>query len=327
MPRRELLPAPDATLVRVNGPALMLVHRRVRFTGVLHTRSSPCCPRGTAALPLRARRGPSWRFLSTAAGPGGGRCRRAPRRSRLAPVAVSFASLRADGGSRVSLSGLMAVDVIRSGVLWSRLESRAPALDACRLGPRGVGSAMRRRRRGGVAAACGLRVPESTSPTSSSSCRIVARPHAGAASMAAAFGVDPGARPEMPTRLSESLATPIPALPSGTSRRMPDPEDLRDLWWRRRGVRIRQPVWAPASPPASPRASGAGCGPNRDGMALWRDHGNGVPGGDCAQQRRMDRDDDGRACAGKVDDRHGRQRRVRRARVLRTDRGGPRAAW
>ena len=29
----------------------------------------------------------------------------------------------------------MAVDVIRSGVLWSRLESRAPALDACRLDP------------------------------------------------------------------------------------------------------------------------------------------------------------------------------------------------
>ncbi len=29
----------------------------------------------------------------------------------------------------------MAIDVIRSGVLWSRLESRAPAFDACRLGP------------------------------------------------------------------------------------------------------------------------------------------------------------------------------------------------
>ena len=68
--------------------------------------------------------------------------------------------------------------------------------------------------------------------------------------MAAAFGVDPGASPEMPTGLSESLATLIPALPSGTSRRMPDPEDLRDLWWRRRGVRIRQPVGGPGQSPS-----------------------------------------------------------------------------
>ena len=220
----------------------------------------------------------------------------------------------------------MAVDLIRSRLLWSRLESRAPALDACRLDPAqgGLGDAPAAAPR----SRCRLRSGESASPTSSSSCRIVARPHAGAASIAAACGVDPGAPPETPTRLSGSLATPIPALPSGTSRRMPDPEDLRDLWRRRRGC--ANPAaggGSPASPPASPRASGAGCGPNRDGMARWRDHRNGVPRGDCAQQRRMDRDDDGRACAGKVDDRHGRQRRVRRARVLRTDRGGPGAAW
>ena len=50
------------------------------------------------------------------------------------------------------------------------------------------------------------------------------------------------------------------------------------------------------SPPASPRASGAGCGPYRNCTALRRDHPNGVPRGHCAYQRRMDRDNDGRAC-------------------------------
>ena len=49
-------------------------------------------------------------------------------------------------------------------------------------------------------------------------------------------------------------------------------------------------------PPASPRASGAGCGPYRNCTALRRDHPNGVPRGHCAYQRRMDRDNDGRAC-------------------------------
>ena len=166
--------------------------------------------------------------------------------SRLAPVAVSFASLRADGGSRVSRSGFVAVDVIRSGVLWSRLESRAPAFDARRLGPArgGLGDAPAAAR----TSRCRLRSARARinfTHVVELVCRIVARPHAGAASMAAAFGVDPGAPPEMPTRLSVGLATPIPALPSGTSRRMPDPEDLRDLWWRRRGVRIRQPVGGP----------------------------------------------------------------------------------
>ncbi len=94
------------------------------------------------------------------------------------------------------------------------LESRAPAFDACRLGPRGVGSAMRRRRRGRVAAAWGLRVPESTSPTSSSSCRIVAGPHAEAASMVAAFGVDPGASPENAAEVVRKSCDTDPGAPS-----------------------------------------------------------------------------------------------------------------
>ena len=53
---------------------------------------------------------------------------------------------------------------------------------------------------------------------------------------------------------------------------------------------------APASAPALPSASGAGCGPYRNCTALRRDHPNGVPRGHCAYQRRMDRDNDGRAC-------------------------------
>jgi len=53
---------------------------------------------------------------------------------------------------------------------------------------------------------------------------------------------------------------------------------------------------SPASPPASPRASGAGCGPYRNCTALRRDHPNGVTRNHCAYQRRMDRDNDGRAC-------------------------------
>ena len=53
---------------------------------------------------------------------------------------------------------------------------------------------------------------------------------------------------------------------------------------------------APTGPPTSPRASGAGCGPYRNCTALRRDHPNGVPRGHCAYQRRMDRDNDGRAC-------------------------------
>ena len=53
---------------------------------------------------------------------------------------------------------------------------------------------------------------------------------------------------------------------------------------------------SPTSPPTSPRASGAGCGPYRNCTALRRDHPNGVSRGHCAYQRRMDRDNDGRAC-------------------------------
>ena len=53
---------------------------------------------------------------------------------------------------------------------------------------------------------------------------------------------------------------------------------------------------SPTSSPAAPRAAGAGCGPYRNCTALRRDHPNGVPRGHCAYQRRMDRDNDGRAC-------------------------------
>ena len=162
------------------------------------------------------------------------------------------------------------------------------------------------------------------SPTSSSSCRIVARPHARTGSMAAAFGVDPRASPKTPpTRLSGSLATPIPAPRSAHRGGCPIRKTCATCGGAGVVCESGSRRGFPASPPASPRASGAGCGPNRDSMARWRDHRNGVLRGDCPHRRRVDRDDDGRACAGKVDDRHGRQRRVRRARVLRTDRGGP----
>ena len=53
---------------------------------------------------------------------------------------------------------------------------------------------------------------------------------------------------------------------------------------------------SPTRPPPAPRASGAGCGPYRNCTVLRCDHPNGVPRGHCAYQRRMDRDNDGRAC-------------------------------
>ena len=53
---------------------------------------------------------------------------------------------------------------------------------------------------------------------------------------------------------------------------------------------------SPVSSPSSPRASGTECGPYRNCTALRRDHPTGVPRGHCAYQRRMDRDNDGRAC-------------------------------
>ena len=54
---------------------------------------------------------------------------------------------------------------------------------------------------------------------------------------------------------------------------------------------------APGRPrTTAPRASGGTCGPYRNCTALRRDHPNGVRRGHCAYQRRMDRDNDGRAC-------------------------------
>ena len=51
-----------------------------------------------------------------------------------------------------------------------------------------------------------------------------------------------------------------------------------------------------SSATGAPPARGGGCGPYRNCTALRRDHPNGVPRGHCAYQRRMDRDNDGRAC-------------------------------
>ena len=53
---------------------------------------------------------------------------------------------------------------------------------------------------------------------------------------------------------------------------------------------------SPATPPARPAGAQSGCGPYRNCTVLRRDHPNGVPRGHCAYQRRMDRDNDGRAC-------------------------------
>jgi len=51
-----------------------------------------------------------------------------------------------------------------------------------------------------------------------------------------------------------------------------------------------------SSATGAPPARSGGCGPYRNCTALRRDHPNGVPRGHCAYQRRMDRDNDGRAC-------------------------------
>ena len=53
---------------------------------------------------------------------------------------------------------------------------------------------------------------------------------------------------------------------------------------------------SPPAPSAGPAGARSGCGPYRNCTALRRDHPNGVPRGHCAYQRRMDRDNDGRAC-------------------------------
>ena len=53
---------------------------------------------------------------------------------------------------------------------------------------------------------------------------------------------------------------------------------------------------AAPEPPQRPSRAAGGCGPYRNCTALRRDHPNGVPRGHCAYQRRMDRDNDGRAC-------------------------------
>ena len=232
----------------------------------------------------------------TAAGPCGGRCCRALRQSRLAKVAVSFASLRADGRSRVFLFGswpLTLSDPVSCGRDSS--PGRRLSMPAVDLAQGELGEARRWRRRA-VAAACGLRVPESASPTSSSSCRIVARPHAGAASMAAAFGVDPGAPP---WRRSASTRAHRPKRQRGCQEVLRH-RSPRSCPAHRGGCPIRKTcatcggagmVREAAGGGLRPvrrrrRAAGAGCGPCRDCMALWRDHRNGVPGGDLRREGR-----------------------------------------
>ena len=53
---------------------------------------------------------------------------------------------------------------------------------------------------------------------------------------------------------------------------------------------------SPADPLSRSVGAQSGCGPYRNCTALRRDHPNGVSRGHCAYQRRMDRDNDGRAC-------------------------------
>ena len=127
-------------------------------------------------------------------------------------------------------------------------------------------------------------------------------------------GVDGGGVRRRPARIPRNADEAVrkscntdPGAPFGTSRRMPGPEDLHDLWRRRRGVRIRQPARVPD------QSAGVAGRVRRQVITVPRLHGAVVrPSqrrGDCAHQRRirrMDRDDDGRACAGKVDDRHWR---------------------
>ena len=150
----------------------------------------------------------------------------------------------------------MAVDLIRSRLLWSRLESRAPALDACRLDPAqgGLGDAPTAAPR----SRCRLRSGESGSTH-----LVELVPYSCAS--AHRGGLDSGGVRRRPGRIARNANEVVRKScdtdrvpPFGTSRRMPDPEDLCDLWRRRRGVRTRQPAGSPTRPPASPRASGAG---------------------------------------------------------------------
>ena len=204
----------------------------------------------------------------------------------------------------------MAVDVIRSRLLWSRLDSWMPALDACRLDPAQGGL-------GDVPAAapssrCRLRsrVPESASPTSSSSCRIVARPHSAAASIAAACGVDSGASPERQRGCQEVLRHRSRRPRSAHRGGCP----MRKTCATCGGAGV---VCEAAGGGLRPvrrrrRAAGAGCGPYRDCMALARS----------SQRRPAWRPAWGRWMIATGDN-----AAVRRARVLRTDsgrtRGGP----
>ena len=136
----------------------------------------------------------------------------------------------------------MAIDVIRSGVLWSRLESRAPAFDACRLGPArgGLGDAPAAAR----TSRCRLR---SARARINFTHVVELVPYSCAS--ARRGGVDGGGVRRRPGRTARNANEAVrkscdtdPRAPVRHLEADADPEDLRDLWGCRRGVRIRQPV-------------------------------------------------------------------------------------
>ena len=191
-----------------------------------------------------------------AAGPGGGRCRRALARGRLARAAASFASLRADGRGRVFLSGTWPL-TLSDPVSCGRDSSPGAGSRRLQVNPAqgGLGQAS--------AAAGSSRCRLRSARARINFTHIVELVPYSCAS-ARRGGVDGGGVRRRPARIARNANEAVtkscdtdPGARFGASRRMSDPEDLRDLWWRRLGVRIRQPAGSPTSPPASPRASGA----------------------------------------------------------------------
>ena len=217
----------------------------------------------------------------------------------------------------------MAVDVIPSRLLWSRLESRAPALDACRLDPAQGGL-------GDVPAAA----PSSGCRLRSARARISFThlvelvPYSCASALRG--GLDSGGVrrrrgriARTPTRLSGSLAAPIPAPRSAHRGRCP----MRKTCATCGGAGV---VYESGSRRVPDQSAGVAARVRRQVTTVSRLHGAvarpSQRRGDCAHQRRMDRADDGRPAQGSWMIATGDNDAVMRARVLRTDRGGPGAA-